>query len=193
MQKYLWIYTILIHQPEFFGGTHTTLGFSSAMSKRVAVIERDMKLKNILAHFMVDIKPESKHDCFAAQTVNMMLRFVAPEFSHKPWNYYKPFLDSQKKKVEIFLNDTKVSNELKVKRVKLEMKFVCDCSTTLPKSDHIFCIQVTLPNKKRCDKSAFEFADSLMAYLGRKTDKKAVDHHSLQYNTIKCNLFSLNI
>ena len=29
---------------QLFGGTHTTLGFSSAMSKRVAVIERDSKI-----------------------------------------------------------------------------------------------------------------------------------------------------
>ena len=65
--------------------------------KRVAVIERDMKLENILAYFMVDIEAESKRDCFAAQTVDMMLGFVAPEFSHKPWNYYKPFLDILKK------------------------------------------------------------------------------------------------
>ena len=45
------------------------------------MIERDMKFENILAHFMVDIEVESKHDCFAAQTVDVMLRFVAPEFS----------------------------------------------------------------------------------------------------------------
>ena len=73
--------------------------------------------------------------------------------------------------VEIFLNDTKVSNELKAKRLKLEMKFARDSSTTLPKSDRIFRIQVTLPNKKRLDKSAVEYADSLMASLGRKTEK----------------------
>ena len=65
--------------------------------------------------------------------------------------------------VEISLNDTKVSNELKAKRLKLEMKFACDSSTTLPKSECIFRIQVTLPNKKRRNKCTVEFADSLMA------------------------------
>ena len=52
--------------------THTTLGFSSAMSKWVVVIERDMKLENILVHFMVNIEAESNHDCFATQTVDML-------------------------------------------------------------------------------------------------------------------------
>ena len=51
--------------------------------------------------------------------------------------------------VDIFLNDTKVSNELKATRLKLEMKFARDSSRTLPKSDRIFRIQVTLPNKKK--------------------------------------------
>ena len=33
--------------------------------------------------------------------------------------------------VDIFLNDTKVSDELKAKRLKLEMKFAQDSSTTV--------------------------------------------------------------
>ena len=78
---------------QLFGGSHTTLGFSSAMCKRVSVIEKEMKLENIMAHFMVDIEAESKHDCFAAQCVDVMLRLVAPEFSNKAWNYYKAFVE----------------------------------------------------------------------------------------------------
>ena len=58
------LYNLDTQVGKLFSGTHTTLGFSSAMSKRVAVMERDMKPENILAHFMVDIEAESKHDCF---------------------------------------------------------------------------------------------------------------------------------
>ena len=76
---------------QLFGGAHTTLGFSHAICTQISAIEKDMKLENITAHFMVDIEAESKHDCFAAQCVDMMLRLVAPEFSYKPWNYYKDF------------------------------------------------------------------------------------------------------
>ena len=88
--------------------------------------------------------------------------------------------------VEIFVNDTKISNELKAKRLKLEMKFARDSSKTLPKSDRIFRIQVTLPNMKRRDKSAVQFADSLVADLGRKTDKKAIDYHLFSKSLENC-------
>ena len=49
-----------------------------------------MILENITAHFMVDMEAETKHDCFAVQCVDMMLRLIAPELSYKPWNYYFP-------------------------------------------------------------------------------------------------------
>ena len=35
----------------------------------------------------------SKHNCFAAQALDMMLKLVAPEYSNKTWNYNKAFLD----------------------------------------------------------------------------------------------------
>ena len=78
---------------QLFYGSHTTLGFASALSKVVESIERDMKLQNILAHFMVDIEADSKHGSFAAQALDMMLKLVAPEYSHKQWNKYKEFTD----------------------------------------------------------------------------------------------------
>ena len=40
-----------------------------------------------------------------------------------------------------------IDERKKAKRMKMEMKFARDSSTTLPKSDPIFRIQVTLPNK----------------------------------------------
>ena len=78
---------------QLFFGTHTTLGFSPSMCKRVSAVEASMKLDKIMAHFMVHIEAESKHNCFAAQAFDMMLKLVAPEYSNKPWNYNKAFLD----------------------------------------------------------------------------------------------------
>ena len=46
---------------QLFCGSHTTLGFSSAMNKVVKVIESDMKVENILSKFMVGMELESKH------------------------------------------------------------------------------------------------------------------------------------
>ena len=59
----------------------------------VSIVEKDMKLENIFSHFMVNIEADSKHDCFAAQALDMMLKLVAPEYSNKQWNYNKAFLD----------------------------------------------------------------------------------------------------
>ena len=78
---------------QLFCGTHTTLGFSSAMCKMVSSVERNMKLENIISHFMVNIEAESKHQCFAAQSLDMMLKLVAPEYNNKQWNYNHAFLD----------------------------------------------------------------------------------------------------
>ena len=40
----------------------------------------------MLAHFMVDIEADSMHGSFAGQALDMMLKLVAPEYSHKQWN-----------------------------------------------------------------------------------------------------------
>ena len=50
-----------------------------------------MKLENILMNFLVDIEADSKHGSFAGQCLDMMLKLVAPEYSHKQWNKYKEF------------------------------------------------------------------------------------------------------
>ena len=44
----------------------------------------------------------------------------------------------------------------------------------------IFSLQVTLPNKKRRDKTAAEFGESLMSYLGRKSDRSTMNYESFQ-------------
>ena len=57
---------------------------SGALKKIVAVIESDMKMEQVIKKFMVDIEFESKNGSFAGQSLNMCLRLVAPEYSHKP-------------------------------------------------------------------------------------------------------------
>ena len=39
---------------------------------------------------------------------------------------------------------------------------------------------MTMANKKRRDKTALEFAESLMAYLGKKADRKVVEYESFR-------------
>ena len=63
---------------QLFCGSYTTLGFASALHKVVS-IERDMKLENILAHFMVDIDADSKHGSFSGQALDMMLKSLWPQ------------------------------------------------------------------------------------------------------------------
>ena len=77
---------------QLFCGTHTTLGFSSAMNKQLSLVERDMTLEAIFQNFMVDLDFDSKHGSVAGQALDCMLRLVAPEYQHKPWNYYKEFV-----------------------------------------------------------------------------------------------------
>ncbi|KAJ8411822.1 hypothetical protein AAFF_G00154600 [Aldrovandia affinis] len=40
---------------QLFCGTHTTLGFSSAMNKVMRLVEADMKMEQVLKGFMVDL------------------------------------------------------------------------------------------------------------------------------------------
>ena len=76
---------------QLFCGTHTTLGFASGMNKQLALVERDMTLEAIFKNFLVDLDFDSKHGSVADQALDCILRLVAPEFQHKPWNYHKEF------------------------------------------------------------------------------------------------------
>ena len=58
--------------------------------------------------------------------------------------------------------------------MKLELKYARDSSTTLPKSDPIFRIQISTLNQKRRDKTAEEFGVSLKAFYGKKAGKVAM-------------------
>ena len=59
----------------------------------LAFVERDMTLEAIFGNFMIDLDFDSKHGSVAGQACDVILRLVAPEFFHKPWNYYHSFLD----------------------------------------------------------------------------------------------------
>ena len=62
----------------------------------------------------------------------------------------------------------KLTDKDKQKRMKKEIQFARDSSTTLPKVSPIFKIQVTGKDKKRKDKTAAKFGEALKIYLGKK-------------------------
>ena len=98
------LYDVSTKPGQIFCSTHTTLGFSHSMNKDVANIEGDMKVEQILQKFMVAMKLDSKHGSLAGQALDMCLKLVAPEYRHKPWNYYKKFVNYlQQKNVPVTL------------------------------------------------------------------------------------------
>ena len=76
---------------QLFCGSHTILGFSTSMDKLVGKIEEDMKISHITSKFMVGLEMHSKNNSVAGLALDIMLKLIAPEFSHKMWNYYKEF------------------------------------------------------------------------------------------------------
>ena len=83
---------------QIFCGTHTTLGFSSAMNKVMRLVESEMKLETLVKSFMVDLDVDSKNSSVAGQALDMCLKLIAPELSHKPWNKNREFLQFLEKK-----------------------------------------------------------------------------------------------
>ena len=61
--------------------------------------------------------------------------------------------------------------------MKKEVQSARMSSTTLPSNDPLFKIQVSLPTGKRRDKTAKEFGDSLMEFLGKKSDSNIMDYN----------------
>ena len=86
--------------------------------------------------------------------------------------------------VQEYLEREDLSDKNKQKRMKKEMRFARESSTTLPSTDPLFKIQLTLPNGRRRDKNAKEFGDSLMAFLGKKSDSST----SMDYNLFRSSL-----
>ena len=76
---------------QLFCGAHTTLGFSNSMEKTISKIEEDMKISQTTSKFMVGLDVDSKNSSVAGLALDIMLKLVAPEYSHKQWNYYSLF------------------------------------------------------------------------------------------------------
>ena len=70
-----------------------------------------------------------------------------------------------------------ITDREKQLRMKKEIQFARESSTTLPSNDPLFKIQVSLPTGKRRDKTAQEFGDSLMVFLGKKADSNIMDYN----------------
>ena len=70
----------------------------------------------------------------------------------------------------------------------MEMQFARDSSTTLPKVDPLFKIQVVLPNKKRRDKTSTEFGEALMVFLGKKADRSIMEYSAFQNSLTKLSM-----
>ena len=85
-----------------------------------------------------------------------------------------PFTEAEQ--VEEYLADQSIADKMKQQRMKMEIQFARDSSTTLPKVDPLFRIQVVLPNKKRRDKTACEFAEALASFLGKQSDRVEMDY-----------------
>ena len=87
---------------QLFCGSHTTLGFSSVLNKKISQIETDMKVDQIISKFMVGMELDSKNGSLSGQALDMCLKLVAPEYGHKSWNYNSMFINflEQKKVVK---------------------------------------------------------------------------------------------
>ena len=64
---------------QIFCGVHKTLGFSVAMNKMLAIVERDMTLETILNNFMIDLDFDCKHGLMVGQACDVILQVVATE------------------------------------------------------------------------------------------------------------------
>ena len=89
-----------------------------------------------------------------------------------------PFTDSGE--VEKVLADETLNENAKQQRMKLEVQFARESTTLLPKVDPIFRIQITLPSGKRRMKTAQEFGEALMSYLGKRSDRATLEYERFQ-------------
>ena len=91
-----------------------------------------------------------------------------------------PFKNAEE--VQIYLENPDPTDKEKQTRMKKEIKFARDSSATLPRTDPLFKIQVqvVLNKKKRKDKTAQEFGETLMAYLGKRQDRMVMEYSTFQ-------------
>ena len=69
---------------------------------------------------------------------------------------------------------------MKQQRLKLELQFARERTTLLSKADSLFRIQLTLPNENRRMKTAIEFDESIMRYLGRQSGRPMLRYGKFQ-------------
>ena len=88
-----------------------------------------------------------------------------------------PFTNTEE--VQEYRDNSEIDPKVKQAWMK-EVKFARDCSTTLPRVDPLFKIQITMKNKMHRDKTAIEFGGALMVYLGKKADSSVLEYSSFQ-------------
>ena len=89
-----------------------------------------------------------------------------------------PFTDSRE--VDFFLQDTNLNDRAKQQRLKLEIQFARECSTLLLIVDSIFKIMNAQPNGERNMKTALEFGEALMYFLGKRNDQTMIEYNKFQ-------------
>ena len=89
-----------------------------------------------------------------------------------------PFTDAAE--VQSYVQDTEILPKKKKERMKMELQFARDSSTTLPKVDPLFRVMVTMANKKKRDKTPEEFGEAMMVFLGKKSDRVTMEYNSFQ-------------
>ena len=62
----------------------------------------------------------------------------------------------------------------------MEIQFARECSTLLLSVDPIFKIMKTQPNGERKMKTALEFGEALMSFLGKRNDRTMIEYNKLQ-------------
>ena len=62
----------------------------------------------------------------------------------------------------------------------MEIQFARKCSTLLPSVDPIFKIMKTQLNGERKMKTALEFGEALMSFLGKRNDQTMIEYNKLQ-------------
>ena len=77
-----------------------------------------------------------------------------------------PFTNAEQ--VKEYLEKQDIDEKSKKDRMKKEIQFARESSTTLPKTDPLFKIQITVPSKKRRDKNSQEYGERMMSYLEKK-------------------------
>ena len=102
-----------------------------------------------------------------------------------------PFTNSAEVKEYLEREDPELDARTKQQRLKREVQFARESSTTLPRCDPVFKIQITLPNKKRRDKTANEFAESLTAYLGNKEARCDVEYDEFKKSVDKLTMLTV--